>query len=163
MTANSKCAADSRLRRDTQHQPPRDRRRDHAYGLQAPIYGRRGRAAVPTVSEVSLRVQLSCLSTSADIRPADPSPEEWKARASLTALSGRLPAETEAKTERNGDALEPLLCYACLTTLNGRKEGAVPPFVEQGAHTRRDQDGVRSVSESEMREAIADFIISDEA
>lgn len=95
---------------------------------------------------------VSLHSTGADSRPADPGIAEWKARASLTALPGRLPQASMAK-EEGPDVLDPLLCYACATTLNRRKAADMPPFVEAEAERRR------PVSEGDMRAAISDFLL----
>lgn len=112
---------------------------------------------VPCVASEFQLTQLWLDDLRADTRPADPSPEEWKARASLTALPGRLPAGsiTAAPTGE----LDRLLCYACLTTLNGRKDGSLPPFVDAGVHERR--EGATKISRGEMREAIADFLLDE--
>lgn len=107
---------------------------------------------VPCVASESSHLLLKVI---ADGRPADPSPEEWKARASLTALPGRLAAPA-AKSEGADSELEPTLCYACLTTLNGRKEAEMPSFVEQGLRARSGR-----VGEDEMRAQIADFLIDE--
>ncbi|CAK9783130.1 hypothetical protein CC85DRAFT_40044 [Cutaneotrichosporon oleaginosum] len=82
------------------------------------------------------------------LRPADPGIAEWKARASLTALPGRQGGE-KAQAEQ----LEPLLCYACATTLKGRKAAELPPYVLAEAAAQR------PVSRDEMRAAIADCLL----
>lgn len=107
------------------------------------------------------------MGTEADARPADPDVAGWKARASLTALPGRgsVAVGTDGpeaagaagkRPEPEGAAgaeaeLDPLLCYACATTLRGRKEAEMPPFV--GDEVRR------RVAREEMRAEIADFLL----
>ncbi|GMK56483.1 hypothetical protein CspeluHIS016_0303230 [Cutaneotrichosporon spelunceum] len=97
-------------------------------------------------------------------RPADPGIREWRARASLTFLPVTAAAKAEgmpAKAEEAADELDPheldpLLCYACSTTLRGRKAGPMPPFVVDGVRRRNE---ARRVSQDEMRAAIADFLL----
>jgi hypothetical protein len=65
-----------------------------------------------------------------------------------------LPASAGPK-EESPESLDSLLCYACATTLKGRKEADLPPFVEAEAQRRR------PVSQDQMRAAISDYLLDE--
>jgi hypothetical protein len=101
-------------------------------------------------------------------RPAEPSAQAWKARTALTSLPDKAEPIHRAEPvvpEHQDSTLEPLLCYACLTTLtphthtvkkppteDGETEAELPLWVEQRARHRR-------VGQEEMRKDIQEFLL----
>lgn len=108
----------------------------------------------------------------------DPLALEWKSRTALTSLSTKTEPTTISKDQQHlygeTEALAPLLCYSCLTTLT-------PPTVVSKAKTRAQMAGLdvngdepvllpvwvnegvkrRQVGREKMKDEIKDFLIEE--
>lgn len=111
-------------------------------------------------------------------RPVDPSALEWKSRTALTFLSTKTEPTAISKQQQpqhdETEALAPLLCYSCLTTLtpptvvskgkakaqtvgltvNGDEPVLLPVWVNEGVKRRQ-------VGRGEMKDEIKEFLIEE--